>query len=275
MLLAIGNPDTGSASDASKAFDQALASGDPGSIRSTGDAVLGHLAAARAAVATTLGWPPAADTSKELDALLAGISEGVTAMREGGLRGAEADVDDGRTRMGQALQDHFWPSVRLGVPCPPAPGESARTTLLLPSIEEAHRFEAHLPDGRLVLSSATRWGQEPWNAFDARPESVWNAGAHSVPQWIEIDLGRPSTIRAIRLLIAQALEGETVHQVTVRGPSGSDQLLTEFRGITRDGQLLESTLEVPLDKIRFVRVTTLKTPALVSWREIEIITEAE
>ncbi len=104
MLLAIGNPDTGSTSDAWKAFEQGLASGDPATIRSTGDDVLGHLAAARTAVATIAGWPPAGGTSREVDALLAGISDGVTAMREGGRRGSKADVDEGRAHMGEALQ---------------------------------------------------------------------------------------------------------------------------------------------------------------------------
>jgi len=256
LVLAIGNPDTGSKSEAWVAFSDALQSGNPTLIRSTADVVLEHLAAARAAIASAPATPsatprvvPAPSPSEvqwnfgqEWDAMLVAISEGVTSMRDGAISGSAAVVAEGTTRMTNGIQDHFFP-----------PSESTG------------------PDGRVSRASGMRYGGWPGNAFDGQTGTTWAAGDRPLPQWIEIDLGAPITVATLRLLVWQATPGNTLHRVTGGGTSGTETLLAEFRGPTRDGEWLTQALTTPRAGIRYVRVTTLESPSIVAWREIQVL----
>lgn len=251
LMAAIGNPDTGSPSDASKAFDDALASGDPAVISSTADAVLAHLSEAQTIIAGVAGWQPGAEQSRDWDAMLAGLAEGVITMRDGGTAGDQAAVDAGRTRMGEALQDHFWPAIR---------GPEGMAQML----------QVFLPDGRSASASRGRYPGRVGEAFDGNPDTMWIAGDAPAPQWIELDLGWEATITGVRLLTYQDVSGATDHLVTVRGASGSEEELTRFTGQTRDRQWLEHTATAPVTGVQVVRVTTLATPSMIGWREIEV-----
>ena len=55
----------------------------------------------------------------------------------------------------------------------------------------------------------------------------WGAGAFP-EQWLMIDLGAPSTIGSIRLLVGQWPAGRTVHQLYAAGADGAMRLLVEF-----------------------------------------------
>jgi hypothetical protein len=130
--------------------------------------------------------------------------------------------------------------------------------------------ETNLAAGKQVKSSAFLPDQPPSNAVDNAPETIWSSGAGSV-QWIEIDLGKPSTITAIRLTVSQYPAGGTTHQVWVRGPTGSLEMVHSFKGNTTDGQILEFTPGSPLEGIQVIRIVTTSSPSWVAWREIEVM----
>lgn len=182
------------------------------------------------------------DFGREWDAMLVAISDGVAAMRDGTISGSPAVVAEGQARMDNGLRDHFFP-----------PRESRSS------------------DGKVFRASAIRYGEWPGNAFDGRAETIWSAGDHPLPQWVEIDLGAPMTVGSVRLLVSQAVAGETVHRVTGGATNGAEVLLAELRGSTRDGEWPTETPGTPVSAIRYVRVTTLESPPIAAWREIQVL----
>ncbi len=130
--------------------------------------------------------------------------------------------------------------------------------------------ETNLAAGKQVKSSAFLPDQPPSNAIDNAPETIWSSGAGPV-QWIEIDLGKPSAITAIRLTVSQYPAGATTHQVWVREPTGSLEMVHSFKGNTTDGQILDFTPGSPLEGIQVIRIVTTSSPSWVAWREIEIM----
>lgn len=111
--------------------------------------------------------------------------------------------------------------------------------------------------------------QQPANAIDGSLETQWGAGS-GAPQWIEINLGKPSTITGIHLIVAQYPNGNTTHQVWVRGINNNLKLIHEFKGNTVDNQTLEYTFGAPLTDIQYIRILTTQSPSWVSWKEIEV-----
>jgi len=260
LFLAIGNPDTGSESEAWTAFNQTLkdaigGGGDEARIRATAGVVLDYLAAARAALAAASPRPttpvvPAPspplvpwDWMQEWDAMVTAIAEGVVTMRDGGIAADVNMISAGSTHMNNALLDHFYP----------------------PNTWTS-------PDGLVSYASGTRLGDPPGNAFDRQADTFWSAGERPLPGWIEVDLGTPRTIEGIRLLTSQDTAGPTAHQVSGRTADGREVILAEFQGETTDNQWLEQTLATPQADIRYVRVTTSASPSLAAWREIEVTT---
>jgi len=67
-MLGYGNPETGNTSDAWKAMETAVEQGDPVRVASATGVILTHLAASRAAIKRSAGWPSGAATMAELDA---------------------------------------------------------------------------------------------------------------------------------------------------------------------------------------------------------------
>lgn len=130
-------------------------------------------------------------------------------------------------------------------------------------------LENNIALGKQVRVSAALPDQPGSNAVDGKG-TQWGSGSHP-PQWIEIDLGKPSPIRLVRLQVAQYPDGETVHRLWGKGASGNYQLLYEFHNITRDNQILEFTPSAPLQDIQIVKIETVSSPSWVSWKEIQII----
>jgi hypothetical protein len=124
--------------------------------------------------------------------------------------------------------------------------------------------------GRSVVASAEQATTPATNAVDGDPTSLWIAGDFA-PQWIEIDLGAPVRVAAIRLGVAQTpREGDTVHAVLGRSREGSYRELHVFSERTTDGQLLEYVPPTPWGDVRYLRVETRASPSWVAWREIEV-----
>lgn len=130
--------------------------------------------------------------------------------------------------------------------------------------------ETNIALGKQVTASRSLADQPPANAVDGAPESMWGAG-EGPQQWIEINLGKPSTVTTIRLTISQYPDGATDHQLWVRGPNDSLKMVYEFRGNTTDNQTLEFNPASPLANVQFIRILTVSSPSWVAWREFEVI----
>jgi hypothetical protein len=50
-------------------------------------------------------------------------------------------------------------------------------------------------------------------------------------------------------------------------------LLHEFKGFTKDSDILEFIPPTTLTNIQFVKIVTMQSPSWVAWREIEVIGE--
>lgn len=252
LMAAIGNPDTGAESEAMTAFKAALESGDATRITSTAKVILGHLADGRAMIAAVAG-PGCEVFCPEWDQMLLGIDDGITAMRDAGIAGSSTGVDEGGSRIQAALLDHFWQGVKAYDP---------------------NLYVRYLPDGRTVNASRMRWSTDPGAAFDGNEESAWTTGDAPAPQWIEVDLGFVATLESVRLLAFQDVAGPTDHRVIVCGADGMERELVRFTGETADRRWLEHAPAKAVSDVRVIRVTTLATPSMIGWREIEVKLEA-
>lgn len=124
--------------------------------------------------------------------------------------------------------------------------------------------------GKTVRASTEQTTTPAAFAVDGDTTTTWNAGQFP-SQWIEVDLGAPLTVAAIRLGVAQTPRvSNTVHAVLGRPPEGSYRELHIFDGQTSDGEVLEYVPEAPWEGIRYLRVETRASPSWVAWREIEV-----
>ncbi|HEX5949825.1 MAG TPA: discoidin domain-containing protein, partial [Actinomycetota bacterium] len=124
-----------------------------------------------------------------------------------------------------------------------------------------------------VTASRSSEGSPPELAIDGDPSTAWNAGEFA-PQWIEVDLGSPSSVERISLLTAQSPKGQTVHRVLGSAGRGDPyRVLHEFTGVTADGRWLTYAPPKPWEDVRSLRVETTQSPSWVAWREI--VTELE
>jgi hypothetical protein len=250
LVAAIGNPDTGSPSAAWDAFEGSLNGGDAGAIRASAEIVIGHLRDACAAVNSYFDLPAAGGWATDVRGLFNGVAGAVAAMRDAAIGHDEAGLEAGRVRMQTALLDHFYQSFKMSDP-------------------EAYRVQ--LPDRRSsATASHIRWINPVGGAFDGDARTVWLAGNVASPQWVEVDFGAEATVTGIRLLTYQETAGATDHRVTVRTGAGTETELVRFTGDTGDGQWLEYTAPTPVQDIRYVRVTTVATPSMIGWREVEV-----
>ncbi|MDH4176863.1 MAG: discoidin domain-containing protein [Thermoleophilia bacterium] len=128
----------------------------------------------------------------------------------------------------------------------------------------------NLAQGKPVRASRSVPSSPPEHAVDGDAESIWTAG-EDAPQWIEIDLGSPSSVTKIALSVSQYPEGQTRHRVLGRAPGGDDILLHEFSGQTKDPEWLEFSPPQPWTNVRHIRVETVSSPSWVAWREIRVL----
>lgn len=110
-------------------------------------------------------------------------------------------------------------------------------------------------------------------AIDGDIDTAWIAGTHP-PQWIELDLGAPSTIGRIELIIDQDPDGETKHRIWIKDDESSEyRLIKEFHGFTQMFDILRFAPFRVLENIRYIKIETVESPSWVAWREIEIYSE--
>jgi hypothetical protein len=133
---------------------------------------------------------------------------------------------------------------------------------------------ANVARGRPATASAEQATTSAGNAVDGNASTPWIAGAFA-PQWIELDLGEPTAVAAVRLAVEQTPRvGETVHAVLGRGADGAYRELHVFAGRTTDGDVLEYAPDSPWEGIRYLRVETRASPSWVAWRELEVFSAA-
>ena len=115
--------------------------------------------------------------------------------------------------------------------------------------------------------------------MDGSP-TAWNPGALP-PQWLEIDLGAPSTVARLRLVAAPPAPPEmpltpaapsqsaaSLHQVWAAGPDGKLRLVYEFNSPAEEG-IFEVTFEAPLEGVQYLRIFT-EQDSFAGWQEVEI-----
>ncbi|MBI4731167.1 MAG: discoidin domain-containing protein [Chloroflexi bacterium] len=150
------------------------------------------------------------------------------------------------------------------------------TPFPLPSEPDVHEFQflpLSAPSSNLLTASVMASSSMPdapaSNAIDGNPETIWNSGSDP-EQWIQLDLGAPRVINAIRLLVSQYPAGDSVHQIWIGADPDNLTLLHEFIGFTNDGDLLEFIPIIPPTDVRFIRIVTTQSTSWVAWREIEV-----
>jgi hypothetical protein len=104
----------------------------------------------------------------------------------------------------------------------------------------------------------------------ARRTALW-WGSNYAPQWIEVDLGRPVTIRSIEVVVAQNPAGDTIHVIRGRDSNGQPKLLKVVARYTADNDVIRIKPQRPWRWIGAVRVTTIESPSWVAWKEIRIL----
>lgn len=129
---------------------------------------------------------------------------------------------------------------------------------------------ASIPSASRVKSaraSGSYEDQGPLLAIDGTMRQ-WSSGGFP-PQWLEVELKGVVEISEVRLTVGQSPEGPTVHQLWIKPPDKDYTLLQEFRGNTRDFQVLEFR---PKEKVvgSAVKIVTTASPSWVGWREIEV-----
>src|SRR2546426_7102453 len=66
---------------------------------------------------------------------------------------------------------------------------------------------------KAVTASNSNPGGEPKLALDGDETSAWSAGDVGPPQWIQLDLGEPTTVSGVLLDVGQTPDGPTIHQI--------------------------------------------------------------
>ncbi len=109
------------------------------------------------------------------------------------------------------------------------------------------------------------------NVSDGSLGTWWSAGA-GPPQWVDIDLGEPRTVAAIRVLGGPvAAGGEHVYRVVVGGPAlGDGTVVGELRGEIGSGEDLTLVLDPPVADVTSVRLEAVSVDGWVIVHEIEV-----
>ena len=123
-----------------------------------------------------------------------------------------------------------------------------------------------------ITASNTYAGTSPSNVNDGNSGTIWNAGGYAT-QWIQLDLGKPTSVKKIRMQVAQSPAGNTIHTISVGADPTHMTNVYVFNGYTSDGQWLEGSGDVGTYRggnVRYIRITTTSSPSWIAWKEIEV-----
>jgi hypothetical protein len=104
-------------------------------------------------------------------------------------------------------------------------------------------------------------------AIDHDPVTAWHA-AFGVPQWIEIGLDAPSTVKEVLLLIAQAAHGPSRHMIQVAVTGQAFQVVGFVDRPTADGDSIVFRPDSPIANVERIRIETMASPSNVGWYEV-------
>ncbi len=148
----------------------------------------------------------------------------------------------------------------------------ACTVNQLPSTNLAYR--------RPVDASAELAGAPAAQAVDGSP-AFWSPGAPP-PQWLEVDLGAPSSVARLRLVAAPAAPPEayaaptlapqntgSLHQVWAAGEDGKLHLEHSFTGLPPGDGIFEVTFDPPLEGVQYISIYS-EQESFTGWQEVEI-----
>ena len=110
------------------------------------------------------------------------------------------------------------------------------------------------------------------NAVDFSLQTWWSAGEGAV-QWIEIDLGQPSTIERINLVDLYGGPGQHKNQVWGKGSAADDEfilLATLDINNQQDELIIDYILDEPETGIQYIKIETVVSPGWIIWHEIEV-----
>jgi len=118
----------------------------------------------------------------------------------------------------------------------------------------------------VVAVQASASIEPPANTLDGSEETLWNSGADA-QQWIEFDLGTPTDVDLIRLLVSQYPGGVTRHEVYAGAHEDPGRFIATIEGETNDRDRLEVEIGAT---VRYIRILTTSSPSWVAWFEIEV-----
>jgi F5/8 type C domain len=104
-------------------------------------------------------------------------------------------------------------------------------------------------------------------AIDGEPATAWHA-AFGLPQWIEITLDTPSTVREVVLLIAQGEKGASRHMIQVAVTGQALEVVRIVDRQTTDGDAIVFRPESPIENVERIRIETMASPSNVGWYEV-------
>jgi hypothetical protein len=120
---------------------------------------------------------------------------------------------------------------------------------------------------KTAIASNSTASEVPSWAFDGDTKTFWSAGAYA-PQWIQLDFGEPVDFTGLRLSVSQTPAGATGHQIYAGPTPDKMTLVATLEANAQDRQWLET--KATAKKVRFIKVSTMKSPSWVAWREIEV-----
>jgi hypothetical protein len=97
--------------------------------------------------------------------------------------------------------------------------------------------------------------------------TAWHA-AFGIPQWIEIGLETPSTVREVVLLIAQGEKGPSRHMIQVAVTDQALQVVGVVDRTTADGDAIVFRPETPIANVERIRIETMASPSNAGWYEV-------
>jgi F5/8 type C domain len=151
------------------------------------------------------------------------------------------------------------------VPTSLAPTAEAPTGAV-PTPATAIPAEEAMSSHLVGVSSEDPTGSAP-AAIDGDPVTAWHA-AFGVPQWIEIALDAPSTVKEVRLLIAQAEDGPSRHMIQVAVTGQALQVVGVVDQQTADGDSIVFRPDSPIANVERIRIETMASPSNVGWYEV-------
>ena len=101
---------------------------------------------------------------------------------------------------------------------------------------------------------------------DRSQSTYYNAGA-GPPQYVQLAFPGSYTISTVCLLVAQAPNGVTQHQLSAGSSLTSLQVVSNLNSYTSSSQWLNITFNPWLSGVAFLRLDTLSSPSWVAWQK--------